>query len=89
MLGPKQLATRGFTNSVEQMLRRLPIRFQQSTVVHFHGGRNNGELRQALRNWVLRADALQPVTPPKQSPPAAADLAVLIPRCEIAPVALA
>jgi transposase InsO family protein len=89
MLGPKQLATRGFTNSVEQMLKRLPSSFQQSTLVHFHGGKNNGELRQALRNWVHRADALQPVTPPKLSPPPPAELAVLIPRCEVAPVALA
>jgi hypothetical protein len=64
MLGPKQLATRGFTNSVDEMLKRLPISFQQAVLVHFHGGRNNGELRQALRNWVHRASALQPVTPP-------------------------
>ncbi len=89
MLGPKQLATRGFTNSVEQMLKRLPTIFQQTVLAHLHGGRNNGELRQSLRNWVHRASALQPVTPPKKSPPATVDLAILIPRCEIAPVTLA
>jgi hypothetical protein len=89
MLGPKQLATRGFTNSVDEMLRRLPVSYRQADLVHFHGGRNNAELRQALRGWFLKASALLPVSPPKLSPPLPADIAILIPRCEVGPLALA
>ncbi len=89
MLGPKQLATRGFMNSVAEMLKRLPLCYQDADLVHFHGGKHNGELRQALRNWVRKASALLPAAPPKHGLPAKADLAVMIPRSEIAPLALA
>jgi hypothetical protein len=71
------------------MLRRLPIHLRDADSVHFHGGKHNGELRQALRGWFCKASALQPAASPKQKPPPKADLAVLIPRCEIAPLALA
>jgi hypothetical protein len=89
MLGPKQLATLGFTNMVEQMLKRMPACYQDADVVHFHGEKHNAELRQVLRGWVHKASALHPTTPPKREPPEPADLAILIPRYEVAPVALA
>ncbi len=57
-------------------------------MVHYHGGKQNAELREALKNWFLHVSALQPVTPPSKDKPLAADLAVLTPRCEVAPVAL-
>ena len=89
MLGPKQLATRGFIHSVGEMLRRLPVYLQDAELVNFHGGKHNGELRQALRGWFKKASALQPASPPKLTPPPKPDLSILIPRCEIAPLALA
>jgi hypothetical protein len=89
MLGPKQLATRGLENSVAEMLRRLPERLKEAKIVHYHGGKHNAELRVALRDWFSHAGALQPAAPPSKAEPYEADLAVLIPRCEVAPVALA
>jgi hypothetical protein len=89
MLGPKQLATRGLANSVAEMLRRLPERLKESKLVHYHGGKHNAELRVALRDWFTHVGTLQPTTLPCKAAPVSADLAVLIPRCEVAPVALA
>jgi hypothetical protein len=65
MLGPKQLAIRGLMNSVAEMLKRLPNCYQDSNVVHFHGGKHNGELRQVLRSRVRKANAILPAIPPK------------------------
>ncbi len=89
MLGPKRLATRGLSNSVAEMLRRLPERFKEARLVHYHGGRQNEELREALKDWFENVSALQPVTPPSKDEPPVADLAVLTPRCEVAPLTLA
>jgi hypothetical protein len=89
MLGPKTLSTRGFANSVDKALRRLPATFKSSQIVHFHGGRNNEELRATLKTWVDKAGALTPLNPPRSGQPPVADLAVLTPRCEVAPVILA
>jgi hypothetical protein len=90
MLGPKMLATRGLANSVAEMLRRLPFRLKYAKLVHYHGGKQNAELREALKDWFERVSALQPVAPPtSKGEPAPAELAMLIPRCEVAPVALA
>jgi hypothetical protein len=89
MLGPKQLATRSLDNSVKEMLRRLPTRLRESNLVHFHGGKQNAELREALKDWFKRVSALHPISSPAKAEPATVDLAVLMPRCEVAPVALA
>jgi hypothetical protein len=89
MLGPKRLATRGLSNSVAEMLRRIPPRLKDSALVHFHGGKQNAELREALKDWFKHVSALQPATPPSKAEPAKADFAVMLPRCEVAPVALA
>jgi hypothetical protein len=85
MLGPKQLATRGLANSVTEMLRRLPTRLRDSNLVHFHGGKQNAELREALKDWFKHVSALHPISPPAKAEPATADLAVLLPRSEVAP----
>ncbi len=42
-----------------------------------------------MKDWFDNVSALQPVTPPTKELPLTADLAVLVPRCETAPVALA
>ncbi len=60
MLGPKSLATRGFANSVEEVLRRLPVALKTAGLVHFHGGRHNEELRAALKTWVEKVGSLTP-----------------------------
>jgi hypothetical protein len=83
MLGPKQLATRGLANSVAEMLRRLPERLKESKLVHYHGGKHNAELRVALRDWFQHVGALQPMAPPSKAEPVSADLAILVPRCEM------
>jgi hypothetical protein len=55
MLGPKRLATRGLANSVAEMLRRLPTRLKDAPLVHFHGGKQNAELREALKDWFVQS----------------------------------
>jgi hypothetical protein len=62
MLGPKRLATRGLANSVAEMLRRLPLRLKDAALVHFHGGKQGAELREALKDWFAHVGAPQPVT---------------------------
>jgi hypothetical protein len=89
MLGPKQMAARGFANCVHEILKRLPTSLKQASTVHFHGGRNNAELRACLKLWFERVSALTPLNPPRKDAPPAADMAIMTPRCEVAPVILA
>ena len=70
-------------------LRRLPVALKASRLIHFHGGKQSAELRASLKLWVDNVGALTPLNPPKSGAPPLADLAVLTPRCEIAPVVLA
>jgi hypothetical protein len=58
-------------------------------LVHYHGGRQNAELREALKDWFIHVGVLHPVTPPMTTEPTLAEIAILLPRCEVAPVALA
>jgi hypothetical protein len=83
MLGPKLLATRSFANSVEEVLRRLPIALKVAKLVHFHGGRHNEELRAALKIWVEKVGSLTPLNPVRSGKPLPADIAIMTPRCEI------
>ncbi len=46
-------------------------------------------MREALKDRFKHVSALHPISPPAKAEPATADLAVLMPRCEVAPVALA
>ena len=89
MLGPRDLAPRGYTHSVEELLRRLPVAMKDADVVHFHGGRNNAELRATLKLWFRKVSSLLPHTPTRSGSPPAADLAIMTPRCEIAPLTAA
>jgi hypothetical protein len=57
--------------------------------VHYHGGKQNAELREALKDWFSHVGALHPVTPPTTTAPTLAEIAILLPRCEVAPVTLA
>jgi hypothetical protein len=58
-------------------------------LVHYHGGKQNAELRESLKDWFYHVSALQPAAPPSKTAPFHSDFAVMIPRCEVAPVALA
>jgi hypothetical protein len=89
MLGPKQLAARGFSHCVEKMLKRLPCALKAASVVHFHGGRNNSDLRASLKIWFHHVSALTPLNPPRSGTPPRADVSIMAPRCEVAPVILA
>jgi hypothetical protein len=89
MLGPRDLAPRGYTHSVEELLRRLPASLKEATLVHFHGGKNNAELRATLKLWFKHVSSLQPVTPPREGSPPKADVAILTPRCETTPLSVA
>jgi hypothetical protein len=89
MLGPKQLAARGFSHCVEEMLKRLPCALKAASVVHFHGGRNNSDLRASLKIWFHHVSALTPLNPPRSGTPPRADVSIMAPRCEVVPVMLA
>jgi hypothetical protein len=87
MLGPnKQLETRGYANSVEMVLKRLPVALKAARVVHFHGGKQGPELRATLKLWFHDVGSLTPLNPSRTGIPSLADLAILTPRSEIAPV---
>jgi hypothetical protein len=89
MLGPKRMETRGYANSIEEVLKRLPASLKAAGTVHFHGGKQSTELRAALKLWFDNVSALTPLNPPRDGKPPPADVAILTPRCEIAPVVLA
>jgi hypothetical protein len=89
MLGLKTLETRGYKNSVEEVLRRLPAKLKGSNVVHFHGGKQTSELRAVLKLWFANVSALTPLSPPRIGTPPDSDIAIMTPRCEVVPVILA
>jgi len=89
MLGPKTLETRGYANSVVEVLQRLPANLKDAKLVHFHGAKQGAELRSCLKLWFNHVSSLTPFTPPRAGLPPMADVAILTPRCEIAPVVLA
>jgi hypothetical protein len=63
ILGPRDLAPRGYTHPVEELLRGLSVALKDTVTVHFHGGKNNAELRAALKLWFGK------VSPAATSPP--------------------
>jgi hypothetical protein len=89
MLGPRDLAPRGYAHSVDELLRRLPVALKNAATVNFHVGKQNAELRAALKLWFSQVSALQPLSPPRSGAPPPADVAIMTPRSEIAPVSVA
>jgi hypothetical protein len=69
MLGPKRMETRGYANSVEEVLKRLPASLRAARLVHFHGGKQSAELRSALKLWVNEVSAVTPLNPPRDGKP--------------------
>jgi hypothetical protein len=89
MLGPKRMETCGYANSIEEVLKRLPASLKAAGTVHFHGSKQGTEIRAALKLWFDNVSALTPLNPPRDGKPPPSDVAILTPRCEIAPVVLA
>ena len=89
MLGPRRLAPRGLTFSVQQLLQRLPARLKHATAIHVHAGSDTPNLRAAIQIWSAIAGAVTPNAPVRRGAPPTADLAIMIPRPETAPVSLA
>ncbi len=63
MLGPKLMETRGYANSVEEVLKRMPVSLKAAGTVHFHGGEQSNELRAALKLWFDNVSALTLLNP--------------------------
>jgi hypothetical protein len=88
ILGPKRMETRGYANSVEEVLKILPVSLRAARLVHFHGGKQGAELRSALKLWFNEVSALTPSTRhamashryriSPSSPPAVRSLAVYL-----------
>jgi hypothetical protein len=89
MLGPKLLETHGYANSVEEVLKRSPVSPKEASLVHFHGAKQGSELRAVLKLWFHHVGALTQISTPRLGAPPTADIAILTPRCEVAPVILA
>jgi hypothetical protein len=89
MLGPKRLAPTGLAHSAQEILNRLPSSFKSAKTVHAHAGSDTVDVRRIMKSWRTAAGSVLAVAPPKSGTPEPADLAIMIPRVEAAPVALA
>ena len=89
LLGPRRLAPRGLTHSVAEVLRRIPDRFKDSTSIHVHAGTHSIEARKAVQLWATKASSVEQHAPPRSGSPQICNLAIMIPRNEVAPVAAA
>jgi transposase InsO family protein len=89
MLGPKRLAPTGLAHAVQELLSRLPTAMEAANVVHAHAGADTVDVRRIIQSWRNASGSVLAVAPPREGEPAAADLAIMIPRVEAAPVALA
>jgi hypothetical protein len=89
LLGPQRLAPRGIAHSLACLLAKLPAGLKQSKVVHVHAAADTPDFRRLAQEWLTTANAATPSAPVRQGTPPAADLAMLIPRPEMAPVTLA
>jgi transposase InsO family protein len=89
-LGPKRLAPRGMANSVSEMLQRLPEELKVAEDVHVYAGIHTADLKQLVQAWISTAKgSVQQVAPTQKEPLPPAELAIMIPRIETAPAALA
>jgi hypothetical protein len=89
MLGPKRLAPTRLAHSVQELLSRLPAELKSVSIVHAHAGSDAVDIRRIIQSWRSASGSVLAVAPPRDGSPAAADLAIMIPRVEAAPVALA
>jgi len=89
MLGPKRLAPTGLAHAVQELLSRLPAEMKAAKIVHAHAGSDTADVRRIIQSWRNASGSVLAVSPPRDGSPTPADLAIMIPRVEAAPVALA
>ena len=89
LLGPRRISPQGLQHSVQILLDRLPESFRAKPVVHAHAGIDTPDLHRLIQAWRTGSGSVQPIAPTSRDPPAEADLAIMVPRPEIAPVSLA
>ena len=89
MLGPKRLAPLGLANSVQEVLRRIPTELKTAVIIHVHAGQDTADIRRLVQAWKTSPGQTVPVAPPRREAPQAADFALMVPRPEAAPTALA
>jgi transposase InsO family protein len=89
VLEPKRLAPTGLAHSAQEILNRLPASFESAKTAHAHAGSDAVDVRRTMQPWRAAAGSVLAVAPPKSGTPEPADLAIMIPRVEAAPVALA
>jgi hypothetical protein len=89
LLGPKQLAPRGLSNCVTDLLSRLPSSLKSAKVIHVHAGSFTSELRQLVQTWSEISNNVEPHSPVRRGSPKFSNLAILVPRPEVSPVTLA
>jgi hypothetical protein len=89
LLGPRHLAPRGLTHSIVELLKRLPSALKAAAIVHVHAGQNTADAKRTIQDWVDSRSSVQSLAPISKGTPQKADLAVMIPRTEVAPVSLA
>jgi hypothetical protein len=89
MPGPKRLAPTGLAHSVQEILNRLPVQLKTAKIVHAHAGSDTTDIRRIIQSWRTASGSVLAVAPPKDGTPPPAELAIMIPRIEAAPVSLA
>jgi hypothetical protein len=89
MLGPRRLAPRGLTHSIEELLHRPPSRLELSTRIQVHAGHESADLQRTVQKWRNSPGSATVVAPLTTKPPPPVDLAILIPRPEATPQVLA
>ena len=89
LLGPKRISPRGLSHSLTQLLSKIPSKFKMAKTIHVHAGSNSADVRKQVQAWASNKGSVQQHAPPRQGSPRPADLAIMVPRPEVAPVALA
>ena len=89
MLGPRRLAPIGLQHSIQLLIGKLPASLRAANIVHANAGLDTPDLARLLQAWRTGPGSIVPTAPTSRLPPAPADLAVMVPRPEIAPSCLA
>ena len=89
MLGPRRLAPLGLMHSVQESLDRLPSTLKGVSKIQTCAGENSADLHRTVQKWrTSRGSAVTTLPLSAKSPPTV-DLAILVPRPDVAPQVLA
>jgi hypothetical protein len=86
---PRRISPQGLQHSAQILLQRLSESFRSKPVAHAHAGIDTPDLCHLIQSWRTGPGSILHIAPTARHPPAPADLAVMAPRPEIAPVSLA